>query len=160
MKRNRKEQRQIRHQRIRQKISGTAARPRMAIAISNAHIYVQFVDDVAHRTLAHVTSVGMGAKLNVETAKQMGEKAAAAALAAGIVLVVVDRGGFKFHGRVKAIVDAAVASGIKISEKPPRIRPERKTAAEKKPEKKAKEDPAADKKAPKAKKEKSEKEKA
>ena len=152
MKRTRKEQRQIRHQRLRQKISGTAARPRMAIAISNSHIYVQFVDDVAHQTLAHVTSVGMGAKLNVATATLMGEKAAAAAVAKGICLVVVDRGGFKYHGRVKAIVEAAIANGIKISEKPPRIREEKKPKEDKKPKK---EEPApAKEKAPKAKKEK------
>jgi len=119
----------------------------MAIAISNCHIYVQFVDDVAGKTLAHVTTLGMGAKVNVATAKAVGEKAAAAATAVGITMVVVDRGGFKFHGRVKALVDAAVAGGIKISEKPPRIREE----------KKAKEEPApAEKKekAPKVKKEK------
>ena len=136
--------------RLRQKISGTAARPRMAIAISNCHIYVQFVDDVAHKTLAHVTTLGMDAKLNVATAKVIGEKAAAAATAVGITMVVVDRGGFKFHGRVKAIVDAAIAGGIKISEKPPRIREE----------KAKKEEPAPVEKKAKAKKEKSEKEKA
>ena len=137
--------------RLRQKISGTAARPRMAIAISNCHIYVQFVDDVARKTLAHVTTLGMGAKVNVATAKEIGEKAAQAATAVGISMVVVDRGGFKFHGRVKALVDAAIAGGIKISEKPPRIREE----------KAKKEEPApAEKKAPKAKKEKAEKEKA
>ena len=103
----------------------------MAIFISNKHIYVQFVDDVAHQTLAHVTTVGGGAKLNVETAKAIGEKAAAAAKEKNIVKVVVDRGGFKYHGRVKALVESAMAAGVKISDKPPRIREEK---AEKKPE--------------------------
>ena len=148
MQRNRKEQRQLRHMRLRQKISGTLSRPRMAIAISNSHIYVQFVDDTARKKLAHVTTLGMGAKLNVATAVQIGEKAAEVATAAGITLVVVDRGGFKYHGRVKAIVEAAIAKGLKISEKPPRIRAEKAVKAESAPaEKKAE-------KAPKVKKEK------
>lgn len=136
--------------RLRQKISGTAARPRMAIALSNANIYVQFVDDVKRATLASVTTLGTGAKLNVATAAQIGEKAAQTAAAAGITMVVIDRGGFKFHGRVKALVDAAVAGGLKISEKPPKVREEKKAKAEPAP---------AEKKAPKAKPE-SKKEKA
>ena len=131
MKNNRKEQRQIRHMRLRQKIQGTAERPRMAIFISNKHMYVQFVDDAAHMTLAHVTTIGSDTKVNVASAKVIGEKAAAAAKDKKIEKVVIDRGGFRFHGRVKAIVDAAVAGGIKISDKPPRVREEKE---EKKPE--------------------------
>ena len=97
----------------------------MAIYISNCHIYVQFVDDVAQKTLAQVTTLGAGVKVNVESAKAIGEKAAAAATAKGIAKVVVDRGGFRFHGRVKAIVDAAMAAGIRISDKPPKVREEK-----------------------------------
>ena len=114
---NRIDQRRLRHQRLRQKVKGAAARPRMAIAMSNKNICVQFVDDDAGNTLAAYTTVGTGAKLNIATAGDAGAKAAAAALAKGISLVVVDRGGFKYHGRVKALVEAAVAAGLKISAK-------------------------------------------
>ena len=113
---NRKNFRTRRHQRLRQKVQGTAARPRMAVFISNAHINVQFIDDDAGSTLASTTSMGMDAKLNVATAKVVGEKAAEAAKAKGISLVVVDRGGFRYHGRVKEVVEAALAAGLKLRE--------------------------------------------
>ena len=113
---NRKNFRTRRHQRLRQKVQGTAARPRMAVFVSNAHINVQFIDDDAGSTLASTTSMGMDAKLNVATAKVLGEKAAEAAKAKGISLVVVDRGGFRYHGRVKEVVEAALAAGLKLRE--------------------------------------------
>lgn len=115
---NRKEQRQLRHKRLRQKIKGTAERPRMAIYISNKHMYVQFIDDDAMTTLASVSSLKDDAKANLAEAKEVGKRAAEAAMAKNISLVVVDRGGFPFHGRVKEIVDSAVAAGLKISVKP------------------------------------------
>ena len=138
---NRKAQRQIRHLRIRQKVKGTAERPRMAIFISNKHMYVQFIDDVAMKTLASASSLKDEASANLAEAKVIGQRAAEAAKAANISLVVVDRGGFKFHGRVKEIVDSAVEAGLKISEKPPKPpKPPKAEAAEKKPaDKKAKE---------------------
>ena len=112
---NRKEQRGIRHQLLRQRVHGTAERPRMAIFISNKHLYVQFIDDAAGRTLA-ATSSGKAVKgCNLGSAKQVGALAAEAALAQGLRQVVVDRGGFKFHGRVKQLVEAAVAAGLKIT---------------------------------------------
>ena len=114
---NLKEYRARRHRRLRQKIAGTAARPRMAVYVSNTSLYVQFVDDDAQRTLASASSLGMGAKLNVETAAKVGELAAEAAKKAGISLIVVDRGGFKYHGRVKAAVEAALANGLKVNDK-------------------------------------------
>ena len=114
---NRKEQRKRRHMRLRQRVKGTAARPRMAICISNKHMYVQFVDDVAMRTLAATSTLKEAKPCNLETAKLVGEQAASAAKEKGITLVVVDRGGFKFHGRVKQIVDAATAAGLRISER-------------------------------------------
>lgn len=116
---NRKEQRAIRHARLRRRVKGTAERPRMAINISNKHMYVQFVDDRAMNTLAFVSTLKKGEShpCNLETAKWIGERAAGAAKDKGISIVVVDRGGFKFHGRVKQIVDSAVAAGLKISEK-------------------------------------------
>lgn len=114
---NCKEQRARRHMRLRQRIKGTAARPRMAIFISNKHMYVQFVDDKAMNTLASASTLKDKKPCNLETAKWLGEQAAEAAKGKGISLVVVDRGGFKFHGRVKQIVESAVAAGLKISKK-------------------------------------------
>ena len=113
---NRKEQRQKRHLRIRQRIVGTAQRPRMSICVTNKHMYVQFIDDDAGRTLASASSI-KEQKANLEVAKNLGAKAAEAAKAAGISTVVVDRGGFKFTGRVAAIVESAVAGGLSISAK-------------------------------------------
>lgn len=118
---NRKDQRKRRHMRLRQRVKGTAERPRMAICISNKHMYVQFIDDDAMRTLAATSTLGGETqKCNLETAKLVGENAASLAKEKGISLVVVDRGGFKFHGRVKQIVDAATAAGLKISERAPK----------------------------------------
>lgn len=114
---NRKEQRQRRHQRLRQRIKGTAARPRMSICISNKNIYVQFIDDLAMTTLASASTIGGKTAINCATAQVIGKSAAEAAAAKGISLVVVDRGGFQYHGRVKDIVESAVAAGLKISEK-------------------------------------------
>ncbi len=114
---NRKEQRNRRHMRLRQRVKGTAARPRMAICISNKHMYVQFIDDVAMRTLAATSTLKEAKPCNLETAKRVGEQAAGVAKEKGISIVVVDRGGFKFHGRVKQIVEAATAAGLKISER-------------------------------------------
>ena len=113
---NRKVQRQKRHLRLRQKVVGTAQRPRMSICVTNKNMYVQFIDDDAGKTLASASSL-KEKKANLEVAKNLGAAAAAAASAAGISLVVVDRGGFKYTGRVAAIVDAAVAAGLKVSAK-------------------------------------------
>lgn len=111
----RKEYRVRRHRRVRRKISGTAARPRMAIMKSDRHLYVQFIDDEQGRTLASASSRGNEGRKNLATAKALGQRAAAAAQAEGVKLVVVDRGGFPFHGRVKAIVDAALEAGLTTS---------------------------------------------
>ena len=114
---NRKEQRQLRHRRLRQRIKGTAARPRMAICVSNRNIFIQFIDDDAMTTLASASTIGAKSGVNRSVAKAIGQKAGEAALAKGISLVVVDRGGFLYHGRVQEVVEAAVAAGLKISEK-------------------------------------------
>ena len=113
---NRKVQRQKRHLRLRQRVIGTAARPRMSICVTNNNMYVQFIDDDAQKTLAQANTL-KDEKANLEVAKNLGAKAAEAAKAAGISLVVVDRGGNKFTGRVKTIVDAAVEAGLKITAK-------------------------------------------
>ena len=114
---NRKDQRKKRHMRLRQRVIGSAEKPRMSICISNKHMYVQFIDDAAGNTLAQASSL-KETKANLEVAKKLGAAAAEAAKAKGITRVVVDRGGFKFTGRVAAIVASAVENGLSISDKP------------------------------------------
>ena len=113
---NRKDQRAKRHQRLRQRVIGSVERPRMSICVTNKHMYVQFIDDAAGNTLAQASSL-KESKANLEVAKKLGAAAAEAAKAAGISLVVVDRGGNKYTGRVAAIVEAAVEAGLSISAK-------------------------------------------
>ncbi len=114
---NRKQQKQIRHMRLRRRVSGTQERPRMSICVTNKHMYVQFIDDTAGRTLASASTL-KGIKPNLDGAKTLGAAAADAAKAKGISLVVVDRGGNPYTGRIAAIVESAVENGIKISLKP------------------------------------------
>ena len=112
-----KDYRVRRHLRLRRKVKGTAERPRMSVFISDAHMYVQFIDDDAAKTLAAVSTVAgalKGSKVNVETAKKLGAAAAEAAKAAGIVRVVFDRGGFVFGGRLRALADAAREGGLEL----------------------------------------------
>lgn len=118
---NRKDQRRRRHVRLRQHVHGTAERPRMAIYISNKHIYVQFIDDLASHTLATTSTLAKEEIVgcNLDAAKVVGEQAAKAAVEKGISNVVVDRGGFRYHGRVKQIVESAVAAGLRISDAAP-----------------------------------------
>jgi large subunit ribosomal protein L18 len=113
---NRIDFRRRRHLRIRRKVNGTADRPRMAVMVSNKFMYVQFIDDDKGVTLASASSVKLDKNNNVETAKLVGKSAADVAIKAGIKAVVVDRGGFKFHGRVKALVDAAIVAGLKLND--------------------------------------------
>ncbi|NLG35909.1 MAG: 50S ribosomal protein L18 [Lentisphaerae bacterium] len=106
-----------RHLRLRQKVQGTAERPRMSVYVSNQHLYVQFIDDAAAKTLAAVSTVAgplKGSKLNVETARALGRQAAEAAKEKGIAGVVFDRGGFAYRGRLKALADAAREGGLKF----------------------------------------------
>jgi large subunit ribosomal protein L18 len=109
---------QLRCWRIRKKIKGTAARPRMAVKFTQQHIYVQFIDDAIGRTIAAVSTMakGMGEdntlKANVVTAKKIGTQAAETAKAKGIVNVVFDRAGARYHGKVKALADAAREAGL------------------------------------------------
>lgn len=114
---NLKDYRTRRHLRLRQKVQGTPARPRMSVFVSNQHLYVQFIDDAAAKTLAAVSTLEgalKGRKLNVATAKELGTLAAQAAQAKGITTVVFDRGGFAFGGRLRALADAARAGGLKF----------------------------------------------
>lgn len=106
------ERRVIRHYRIRKRVNGTEARPRLSIFLSNRQMYVQFIDDVAGVTLAAASSGSQDKGHNVAGAVALGKCAADAARAKGIQDFVVDRGGFKYHGRLKAIVEALRAAGI------------------------------------------------
>src|SRR5213076_299403 len=95
------ELRERRHLRLRQKVRGTAARPRMSVCFTGQHIYVQFIDDVAGKTVAATstnTGDGKGVKCNMDGAKKIGAIAAAAAKEKNISEVVFDRGGFRYHG--------------------------------------------------------------
>lgn len=111
---------QLRRWRIRKKISGTKARPRMSVCFTNQNIHVQFVDDVAGVTLAAASSTSKATpdreklSANTASAKTMGTLAAQAALGHGIKEVVFDRGGSPFHGKVKALADAAREAGLKF----------------------------------------------
>jgi len=114
---NKTQARKRRHLRLRQQVSGTAVRPRMAVALTGKHIYVQFIDDVASKTLAAASTIaadGKGTKPTVAGAKKIGALAAQQAKEKNITAVVFDRGGYRFHGRVKALADAAREAGLKF----------------------------------------------
>jgi large subunit ribosomal protein L18 len=107
-----------RHRRLRRYVIGSQERPRMAVYRSNMHIYVQIIDDTAGHTLVAAStkdrqareSVQQGAK--IEQAKAVGKLVAERALQAGVKQVVFDRGGFKYHGRVKAVAEGAREAGL------------------------------------------------
>jgi len=109
-----------RHWRVRKKISGTKERPRMSVFFSNKNIHVQFIDDNARVTLAAASTTSKATpdrdKLaaNAASAKSVGSLAAQAALAKGIKQVVFDRGGARYHGKVKALADAAREAGLQF----------------------------------------------
>ncbi|HVU27487.1 MAG TPA: 50S ribosomal protein L18 [Verrucomicrobiae bacterium] len=110
---------QLRRWRIRKKVSGTKERPRMAVCFSSENIHVQFIDDDAGKTLAEVSTVGKNSaakdlSANVNGAKKVGELAAKNALDKGIKQVVFDRGGKRYHGKVKALADAAREAGLQF----------------------------------------------
>ena len=109
---SRNDGRVLRHRRIRKKIRGTTECPRLSVMISNRHMHAQFVDDDKGVTLAAVSTLGMDAKNYLATAGLRGLTVLQRAQDAGIKRVVVDRGGHKFHGRVKAIVDPLKAAGL------------------------------------------------
>lgn len=100
--------------RIRGRISGTAARPRMSVFRSNKQIYVQLVDDLVGKTIVSTSSKGIEGGTKCEIAAKVGQAIAEKALAAGITEVVFDRNGYLFHGRVKSLADAARNGGLKF----------------------------------------------
>ena len=119
MYKTKKEKIKRRHMRIRKKVSGSASVPRFSVHISENHIYTQFIDDVSGRTLAAASSLDpqfkeSKAKINLAGAEILGKMAAEKAIQAGISEVVFDRGGFRFHGRVKVLADSARKTGLKF----------------------------------------------
>ena len=105
------------HTRIRAKLAGTEARPRLAVFRSVAHIYAQVIDDTKGVTLVSASSVDKGGKTNggnVAAAKTIGKLVAERAKEKGITKVVFDRGGYLYHGRVKALADAAREAGLEF----------------------------------------------
>ncbi|MBL47620.1 MAG: 50S ribosomal protein L18 [Roseibacillus sp.] len=114
---NRKEARRKIHRRIRKKVSGTADRPRLAVHYSNYHVYAQVIDDEAGRTLCAASSLDKEvekAGSNVATAEKVGALIATRAGAANIDSVVFDRGGHLYHGKIKALAEAAREGGLKF----------------------------------------------
>jgi len=144
---NRAEVRTAIHQRIRRKVKGDTERPRLAIYRSLNHIYAQVIDDRMGQTLVSASTTEKdlrgGSGGNLEAARRIGQTIAERALAKGIESVVFDRGGYLYHGRVKALTDAARAAGLNKNEAV--AEPEAEAAAaeaaqlpEKKSEKKSK----------------------
>lgn len=117
MSRTRLDARRRRHFRVRKAVTGSADRPRLSVYRSNRYIYAQVIDDESGRTLVAASSQEPDLRkrsLTVETAGEVGKLLAARAQAVGVETVVFDRGGFAFHGRLKALADAARAAGLKF----------------------------------------------
>ncbi len=116
------------HTRIRKKVRGTAERPRLAIFRSLNHVYAQVIDDVAGKTLASAstTEKDLRGKTggNIEAAQRVGKAIAERTLAAGVENVVFDRGGYVYHGRVKAVTEAAREAGLNKGEAEQQSAPE------------------------------------
>ncbi|HAN46017.1 MAG TPA: 50S ribosomal protein L18 [Cyanobacteria bacterium UBA8156] len=120
MKVSRKEALQKRHRRIRRTVAGTPERPRLSVYRSNNHIVAQLIDDVAQHTLAAASTresaikTSLSSTATCEASAKVGEAIAERAKAVGITRVVFDRGGNLYHGRIKALADAARAAGLEF----------------------------------------------
>lgn len=111
------ERRLKRHRRVRKNLSGSPDRPRLAVFRSNRHLYAQLIDDSTGRTMASASTVEIamrGKRLSAGTATELGRLIADRAAEKGVKSVVFDRGGFLFHGRVKALADAARDKGLEF----------------------------------------------
>jgi large subunit ribosomal protein L18 len=107
--------RAIRHRRVRSRVTGSPARPRLNVFKANAHIYAQVIDDEAGKTLAAASSLKIKSKgKKTDIAKEVGKAIAAAAMAKNIKLVTFDRGGFAYHGRIKALAEGAREGGLEF----------------------------------------------
>jgi large subunit ribosomal protein L18 len=112
---DRKVNRSKRHKRVRVHVVGTPQRPRLFVFRSLNHLYAQLIDDTASRTVAAASTVELKAKGNGMTqAAEVGKAIATKARAAGVSSVVFDRGGFLYHGRIKALADAAREAGLEF----------------------------------------------
>ncbi len=114
---NRKSIRRKIHNRIRRKVNGTPERPRLAVYYSNQHIYAQVIDDTAGRTLFSASTLDKSFEngtSNVESARKVGQLLAERAKSANVSAVVFDRGGHLYHGKVKALADAAREAGLQF----------------------------------------------
>ena len=112
---DRKVSRLKRHRRVRVHVTGTKERPRLAVYRSLNHVYAQLIDDAGSHTLAAASTVALKAKGNgIEEAAKVGKEIAAKAKAGGVSSVVFDRGGFLYHGRIKALADAAREAGLEF----------------------------------------------
>ncbi len=113
---SRNEKRVLRHLRVRKKVHGTASCPRLNVFRSNAHIHAQIIDDDLGNTLVACSSVTLKLEngSNIEAAKKVGAELAKLAKEKGIENVVFDRSGYVYHGRVKALADAARENGLKF----------------------------------------------
>ena len=112
---DRKNNRLRRHKRVRVHVAGTKERPRLAVFRSLNHLYAQVIDDAASHTVASASTVSLKSKANGMTqAAEVGKEIATRAKAAGVNRVVFDRGGFLYHGRVKALADAAREAGLEF----------------------------------------------
>lgn len=117
MRGSRQDARSRRHARSRKSLRGTPERPRLAVYRSNRYIYAQVIDDLGGKTLAAASSQESdlrGGRLNVDTAAKVGTLVADRAKEAGVKTVVFDRGGYKYHGRLKALADAAREAGLEF----------------------------------------------
>ena len=103
-----------RHARVRKKVQGEAARPRLAVYRSNRHIYAQLIDDAAASTVAAASDAEVSGDSPIDRAKAVGQLLATRASDAGISTAVFDRGGFQFHGRVAAVATGAREGGLEI----------------------------------------------
>lgn len=117
---SRQKAREKRHYRLRNKLSGTPAKPRLAVFRSNKHMYAQIIDDVAGNTLVSASTMDKAVAeslkytSNVDAAKAVGKAIGEKAVAAGITTVVFDRGGYLYHGKVQALADAAREAGLQF----------------------------------------------
>ena len=110
----RTEKRFRRHLRVRNRVTGTADRPRLVVFRSLKHIYAQLVDDTANKTLATVSDLGIEQGKKGERAAEVGKLIAERAKSAGVTRVVFDRAGYRYHGRIKAVADGARKGGLEF----------------------------------------------
>ncbi|MGH7802640.1 MAG: 50S ribosomal protein L18 [Thermodesulfobacteriota bacterium] len=122
-KKTRKERRDIRHRRVRRRLRGTSNTPRLSVFKSSKHIYAEIIDDIKEHTLIAASTLtpkiretlnNEGKKKKVETAKLVGKYIGETALSRGIKKVCFDRGGYPYHGRVKALADGAREAGLEF----------------------------------------------